>query len=384
MSFFIGSLIISLSATVVSAKTLFGYNKIRLVYKIVGTVLIAFGWFTPFIVAFMARKFPDIGRPLWTTAYIGYTLCGFSFILFCLLMGRDLIWFSSYLTAKILKRENKKYHPKNPESYPLLNKTNLICVIAAVLLTGYALFEGSRLPPEKEVVVASDKIEGTLTVVQLSDLHINRFTSAKHLKQIVDKTNALTPDLIVLTGDIFDDSFDLIQKTSSELSALKAAYGVYMVWGNHEFYHDIPRRGRDIKKLGVSGLHNVGRNLTRHNVYLAGIDFPVLPEKKLQDVYKNKIDGEFVLLLSHYPAAFDKPAGENADLILSGHTHGGQIFPFHFMAKRMNGYLAGMYEKKNGARLYVSRGTGLWGPPLRLLAPPEITVIKLTGVTEDR
>lgn len=268
---------------------------------------------------------------------------------------------------------------------PLVAKLKFICcylnyvlVGMALLCSAYALYAGVKVPGVKEVVVASEKIKNEHKVVVLSDIHIHRAINPKKVKGIVEKTNALEPDIILLVGDIIDDDVAVVAETSALLKELKAKKGIYFVVGNHEFYAGYDETIAEIKKFGFRFLENDGVSLG--DVYLAGIPdlFSAYAYNKNADViqaFAAAKPEQFRLLASHTPADFEK--ADHFDLEVSGHTHGGQIFPFHVFAKLHNKYLAGLYEIKKGTYIYVSRGAGQWGPQMRFFAPSEISLIKL-------
>lgn len=183
----------------------------------------------------------------------------------------------------------------------------------------------------------------------------------------------------MLAGDIIDDEPGRVLETAKLLQKLKTSGGIYFVTGNHEFYAGYEPSVNLLKELGFSFLENSGTAI-QDQLYIAGIpDLFSAPSHKLQidpaAAFQNAAPGQFRLLMSHTPADFGK---NNAfDLEVSGHTHGGQIFPFHIFTKLYNKYLAGLYETDNDAAIYVSRGSGQWGPQMRFLAPAEITILKL-------
>ncbi len=167
-----------------------------------------------------------------------------------------------------------------------------------------------------------------------------------------------------------------------ELKNLKAKYGAYVTLGNHEFYVGAMGWGMKFGEMGLNFLNNYGAQIGSTGLYIAGI-----PDINAATSYKMpiKIDNalykaekeNYVMLLSHTPKVLEEMSGDKIDMMISGHTHGGQIFPFHFFVKQANeGILAGFYQR-NGINMYVSRGTRYWGPPMRLFAPSEITVFNL-------
>ncbi len=253
-------------------------------------------------------------------------------------------------------------------------------VLAAISLAcaGWALFEGLKVPAVQTVTLYSDKITQARTLVVLSDLHIHRALSADKLARIVAVTNQLNPDAVLLVGDVLDDDVARVQKMTRLLGDLTARNGVFFVTGNHEFYAGYGQTVAALKALGFTFLENAGASLG--DVFLGGI-----PDQTAGRFYRTKIDLEaafaearedqYKILLSHTPIDFQNRT--NFDLEVSGHTHGGQIFPFTVLTKLYNKFLAGLYDLPGGARLYVTRGAGQWGPQMRFLAPAEITLLKL-------
>lgn len=258
-------------------------------------------------------------------------------------------------------------------------KVNMFLISAALLSACYALWAGLKTPAVKTVNLASDKIKAEQTIAVLSDLHIHRAISSQKIKNIVERTNAQKPDIILLAGDIIDDDVKHIADITALLKGLKAPKGIYFVTGNHEFYVGYRETVDELKKLGFTFLENNGVAVNSE-LYLAGI-----PDYFSARNYHTNIDlaksfaasdpNQYRLLVSHTPADFGEK--NNFDLEVSGHTHGGQIFPFHILTKLHNKYLAGHYKMNETSEIYVSRGAGQWGPQMRFLAPSEITIIKL-------
>ena len=257
-------------------------------------------------------------------------------------------------------------------------KINLGLIGVAFLCSTYALYAGTKVPDVREINIASNKISKTLKIAYLSDIHIHRVIADDKVKAIVQKTNALNPDVVLLGGDIIDDDTQISAKTLSLLKDLKAPLGIYFVTGNHEFYNGYQASIAALKAQGFKLLENNGVSLGE--VYVAGI--PDLfsgqaykKEANAQRAFKLANNNQYKILMSHTPSDFG-----NAlifDLELAGHTHGGQIFPFHILTKAYNFYLSGLYPLDNGSFIYVSNGAGQWGPQMRFGAESEITLINL-------
>ena len=226
------------------------------------------------------------------------------------------------------------------------------------------------------------KVFSGFKIVQISDLHIGQMMTGAGLKKIVKQVNDLKPDIIAITGDLADGSVDILLDDAMPLKSLKAKKGVYFVTGNHEYYSGVEAWTLEIEKMGIKVLNNENIKIEKDNdfLYLAGVtdheakrfgknhaaDF----KKALSGLDKDKKK----ILLAHQPIAVREASKYGTDLVLSGHTHGGQIWPFNYFVYLQQPYLKGSYEY-NGTQLYVNQGTGCWGPPLRLGSFNEITEI---------
>jgi len=373
--FFIAGFIIATACSVITIKTLVGYSDMKLIYKISAAIVIVLGWFS-FIIMGIIRKHELLPLEVYTVVHnVLYTLLGFVFILFVVIMLRDIVWYTIFGIAKLLKIDGWHIDPKN---ISLLGKANLIVVSFSVLLSIYALYQGLKLPTVNEEFIYSSKVNSNLRIIQLSDLHITRATPVSRIAKIVNQVNLLNPDVVVLTGDTIDDNPTLVEKQLNVLKELSAPYGIYSIMGNHEFYNDVYAAKRALDAYGFKFLFNGGFHINNSNVFIAGIpDLGTMVDRvNFWRTLNNTKKDNYNVLLSHAPSILDSLSGGIVDLVLSGHTHGGQIFPFHIMVKQANGYLAGKYSL-NKTDMLISRGVGTWGPPMRLFAPSDITIINL-------
>ena len=261
-----------------------------------------------------------------------------------------------------------------------------IMLIATFLMAVFSVWQALRVPSVKEVKVVLKELPLSwqpLRIVQLSDLHIGSGFNGKWLKQVVDKTNALQPDVIVITGDSIDNTVDQLSPQMEPLRQLKAPLGVYMVFGNHEYYYGPDAWEEAFEKMGISVLHqkHVLLRSGAQTVALGGGTWgaryhPKRQDARLREIFDGVQSGVPRILLAHYPAVFPAAAQQDVLLQLSGHTHGGMTFPINLITKAFNsGYLRGLYQE-DGRFLYVSDGTGLWGGlPARIGTQNEITLI---------
>lgn len=380
--FMIGTLIIAIAASAILIKTLVGYSAFSLGFKLIVSLLTVIAWFAPmFVWGVRHFRLTDNALVYGIISNVSYYLFGTAFILLILVLCRDLLWFIVYDILKWSKSASAAAF--NPSLVPVLNKANLMTVILALLVSFYALWSALKEPALKEIRISTPKIESEFRALQLSDLHISRTTPVSRVEKLVARVNALKPDVILLTGDIIDDRVDAVTQQMEALRKLEAPYGVQMVYGNHEFYSGLLPWQRKFSKMGFNLLFNFGLRLGESGIYVAGIpDAGTIKRSRffslnIRRALENRSVNDYVILLSHTPDLDPKEIDDGRiDLQLSGHTHGGQIFPFHLLAKKANKYLAGMYDV-NGTTLYVSRGAGYWGPPMRLFAPSEITLFRL-------
>ncbi|CAB3627035.1 hypothetical protein LMG3431_00456 [Achromobacter pestifer] len=223
------------------------------------------------------------------------------------------------------------------------------------------------------------------TIVQISDIHVGPTIKKHYVQAIVDAVNELLPDVIAITGDVVDGSVEHLAPQASPLGALRAPYGVYLVTGNHEYYSGATPWVAEFRRMGLrvlmnehavihpSGLPIVVAGVTD---YSAGAFDPQQRSNPKAALAGAPADACAKILLAHQPrsAAAAEPLGYH--LQLSGHTHGGQFFPWGFFVRFQQPFTAGLH-RLGKMWVYTSRGTGYWGPPKRLGAPSEITRLRL-------
>ncbi len=379
--FYFAVLVFSVACSVVTIKTLVGYSNLCLGWKTLIAGLIVAGWFAPLYIGFL-RNFNLNSVVFDLISFIGYTLFGFMFLLLVLILFRDALWYAFYGAAKTLGYTSWSINPKN---ISILAYANLIVVGLTGGLTCWALYAGIKIPTVRDVTIYTPLVTRDWRIVQLSDLHITRSTPLWRVNKIVDKINRLQPDMVFMTGDIIDDKMSYIQPQIDALARIETTKGVWSVMGNHEFYNGISDWDYKFTDLGFHTLFNRGELIKDTNIFVSGI--PDLTTAQFHPAFNihfpQALNGShrdnFRILLSHNPQVADNLTSSTFNLQLSGHTHGGQIFPFHLLVKKANNYLSGLY-KVNGFDLYVSNGAGTWGPNMRFWAPSELTVINLRPV----
>lgn len=262
-------------------------------------------------------------------------------------------------------------------------------VVAALVLGIYGTWQSIRVPDIRTVEITLPKLPMSLngfSIVQLTDIHIGPFLQGAWLREVVAKTNALSPDLVAVTGDMIDGSPEELQDDVAPLGNLRAKYGVYGITGNHEYYFRVEEWLPVFAKLGITMLHNEHRILAvagGAKLVIAGVpDQAGLHYGGAGPNITTALAGApdtVRVLMAHRPNGIVGIAGRsNADLQLSGHTHGGQLFFLKWLISTFNGGLVGGLYEVDGMKLYVSPGTGLWaGFSCRLGVPAEITHIIL-------
>ncbi len=254
-----------------------------------------------------------------------------------------------------------------------------ISLALAIVISVYGYFEALNIRPERVKVVTTKLPAGIdqLTIVQISDVHLGLIIRCSRLEQMLDVIKAAKPDILISTGDLVDAQINHMTGLADLLQEVKPKYGRYAITGNHEYFAGIEKAIAFTKECGFTVLRNevvadapitiVGIN-DRTGVRL-GIEKPVDETALLSKAPRDK----FILFLKHQPL-IERTSLGLFDLQISGHTHKGQIFPFTLLTLITYPLNAGDYTLGKGSFLHVSRGTGTWGPPIRFLSPPEITV----------
>ncbi|MCA2206484.1 metallophosphoesterase [Nocardia sp. NEAU-G4] len=259
--------------------------------------------------------------------------------------------------------------------------------ITALALTGWGVYEARRVPRVRTVDVAirglAPGLDG-LRMVVVTDTHYAALNRVRWSEKVVDVVNGLEPDIACHAGDLADGSVAKRQTQVDPLGKVVAPLGRFYITGNHEYFGDAQGWIDYMAALGWQPLHNEHRTLTRDGdrLVIAGIDDPTgrgLPGHgpDLPAALTGADPDLPVVLLAHQPKQIADAVAAGVALQISGHTHGGQIWPFHYLVRLDQPVVAGLSRHANNTQLYTSRGTGFWGPPLRVFAPSEITVLVL-------
>ncbi len=259
----------------------------------------------------------------------------------------------------------------------------MVSILMACSVMAYGFFEALNIRLE-HITIKTDKLPknmDNLRIAQISDIHLGVLVGEMRLKRILDKVKTAEPHILVSTGDLVDGQMEKQDILAGMFQKIETPYGKYAVTGNHEYYAGLSRSLDFTKKAGFVLLRNETRTLP-HLIHIAGVDDPAgrslgaagnTSESRLLSALSNDL---FTLLLKHQPIV-DKNSADHFDLQLSGHTHSGQIFPFSLLTRLFYKIHPGLTPLQKGSFAYVSRGSGTWGPPVRFLSPPEVTLIEI-------
>lgn len=255
-----------------------------------------------------------------------------------------------------------------------------VVFLAAIGFSIYGLWNAANPVVRSLMVTIRDLPEAWRgrKIAQISDVHIGAILREGFLSRVVELTNAQKPDMVVITGDLFDGSGPELGRLAQPLDGLQAPLGTYFITGNHETYVGLDKSLEALSGLKLRILRDEVVEID--GVQLVGIDYPLMGQRKNLDSVMARVDrGKPIIVLYHEPAFSDtmKPLG--VDLQLAGHTHRGQMWPFNYITRRVyRGLDHGLYQDGDYS-LYTSCGTGTWGPPLRSGNRPEVVVFTLVG-----
>ncbi|MCX5877209.1 MAG: metallophosphoesterase [Deltaproteobacteria bacterium] len=327
----------------------------------------------PILVRLAERAGIETGARFW--AYTSFSWMGLLFLFLTAAGAVDAGRYAILAAEKIRKRKLTlaQISPRQ------LFATQAILVFAVY---GYGLFEAADIRLE-HIEIASPKITagtGRIRIAQISDVHLGLIVREEKLQKILAKVQEAQPDILVSTGDLLDGQLNHLTTESGLLAAINPPLGKFAITGNHEFYAGLQDALDFTKASGFTILRQQG--VVVDGITIVGVDDPAVrafgneQAKSEHDLLAAQPKENFTLLLKHRPAIAPNSLGL-FDLQLSGHTHKGQIFPFNLLTWIFYPQRAGQLTTLNSGLLYLSRGTGTWGPPIRFLAPPEVTIIDL-------
>ena len=330
--------------------------------------------FAPIIVRLLEKAGLDVFARI--TSYIGYIWMGILFLFVSASLVIDIYHFLIYVSSLVLRKDFALFIPSANFSF-------FIPLLLSIIISVYGYFEAKDISTER-IIINTSKIPeevGRLRIVQISDIHLGLIVREDRLRRILSEVKKADPDILVSTGDLVDGQIDNLEKLAEPFQKINPRYGKFAITGNHEFYAGLDQALSFAEKSGFRILR--GEAVTAAGlVNIAGVDDP---QGRSYGLFRGRSEKEllselpherFTVLLKHRPLV-DRNVLGFFDLQLSGHVHKGQIFPFSIITGLYYPTQAGFANLAGNSKLYVSRGSGTWGPPIRFLSPPEVTVIEL-------
>ena len=326
---------------------------------------------------------PVIGR---TLGWPMFTWMALFLLLVSLFALADLVRLSIRGGRRLVER-NKTEVPADPQRRAFVNRmVGGGVTLGAVSFTGTGTVQALKTPGLRRVQIGLKRLPAAsdgFTIVQLTDVHVGNTIGRDFVEDVVARANSATPDLIAITGDLVDGSVPDLMDAVAPLRDLRARHGVFFVTGNHEYYAGADPWIEHLRSLGIRVLRNERVSIAGDDGFdLVGVDdhdagrWPGHGPDMAKAVAGRDPNRELVVL-AHQPRQIHESAKYGAGLQLSGHTHGGQIWPWHYLAMAQQGGLLAGHSIHGETQLYISRGTGYWGPPVRVFAPSEITQVVL-------
>ena len=311
-------------------------------------------------------------------ALISSIWMGLVLYFFILTLGSDIL----FLLVRIFRFHSRIFG----SNMTWLRRMWVFVVVGVVFSIGaFSLFEAGNIGiTQLEIPLKGlpQELDG-FSIAQISDFHYGIINSNHKLERVIEKANSLEPDVVFITGDLFDESVAHMEEMEKVLPKLKGRQGVFAVTGNHDYYAGISRAVAIMQRSGVKVLRNQ-MVVFPWGLQILGIDDPTgtrrMGEKSLDfNTLLQMVDPQKPsIFLYHQPIRFEEAAKQKIGLQVSGHTHGGQLYPIIYISKQIYPLTPGLH-RSGDSFLYVTLGTGTWGPPMRFLAPPEIVHIRLVS-----
>ncbi len=389
--------LVFLAATLLVGSHYYVYRRLikssalpRKIHRVLTIVLLVLAGLIPGV--FIASRIVS-RQALGSISLLAYFWLGTLFYLMILLLCWDAARLAAWMAKKtMIRRKADSEEPQDPGRRLFIRRVGAgACLLGSAAMTGVGI-KGAFAPAlTPEIPVRLKKLPPALSgfrLALLSDLHIGPVLGEEFLRTVVEKTNSLKPDLIAITGDVVDMPVDKLSDQIAILKDLHAPHGVFFTTGNHEFFFGAAQWIKFIRTLGIRVLANelvtIG-DKDGANFELAGIhDFsggwfdPALAPDASKAMAQHDPEKE-LLLMAHQPKQIQAAVSHKAGLQLSGHTHGGQIWPFGLLTQLDQPYLSGLHRHDEDTQIFVTRGVGFWGPPMRVGAPAEIPILILTS-----
>ncbi len=382
MAFFPLTTLIALLHALIAVRLLPALADVTPAWPVFGLLLLVSALSIP--LPFLSRR--GWQAPNWLK-WTGLVSMGWFSSLLVLTLLRDLFLLGSWLASAA-----------DAQAWRTLSALAVPCLATLVTLVGF--FNARRTASVRRVDIPITRLPSQLdgfTIAQLSDIHVGPTIRVRYIERIVNAVNRLGADMVAITGDLVDGSVSELRTHVAPLARLKTRHGTFVVTGNHEYYVGAHAWIDELRRLGLKVLLNEHVVLQTRNVYGAQTDEEVndsaLVVAGVTDYTAGHFDASHAsdpegavrdappqvhtrLLLAHQPRSAIAAAQAGYQLQISGHTHGGQFFPWNLFVPLQQPFTAGLH-RLHDMWIYVSRGTGYWGPPKRFGAPSEITLLRL-------
>ena len=317
-------------------------------------------------------------------SFVGYTSLGFFTLSFFIFVAKDLVFQLIALLEHIINEDNPFDNSKRDFIKKSISISMITLAGSATVYGFYSARKGPFIIKHDIYIKNLPEAFENFSIAQISDLHVGPTIKRPYVEDVLEKISHLNPDFIAVTGDLVDGSVKYLKSDLQPLKDMIAPYGTFFVTGNHEYYSGVDQWLDETDRLGMKNLINTNEiisksgdeiaiaGITDLNAHQINLSHRSDPELALASLPKDIIK----IVLAHQPNSIHAVHKVGADLQLSGHTHGGQFWPFTYPVKLASTYIAGYYDHF-GTQIYVNRGTGYWGPPLRIGVPAEITLIRL-------
>jgi predicted MPP superfamily phosphohydrolase len=301
-----------------------------------------------------------------TFYYLFSLSIGVTFVLLLYLIIHEILNLF-HKTLKNVDLSKREFMKKSGDSVMLAMSTSYVTA---------GTLEGMKEPIVN--VVKFDQFD--FSIVQISDLHIGGLIDTAFIQSSVQKINALKPDIVFMTGDLIDTAIQHIEDAVRKLDDISAKHGVYYILGNHEYFHEPEKIIKFMKSTNIKLLLNENVIIDALKLNVVGVTDRIgyrtnilVPD--IDKAFKGINPSYQTILLAHQPKFVEELGNYKPNLILSGHTHGGQIWPFEYLVRLQQPYVKGLHKLQNGSYIYVNSGIGFWGPPMRLASQAEIAYI---------
>ncbi len=315
-----------------------------------------------------------------STLYNALAHCfAFTYFFFFITLFADILRFGVKIYLK--NASKTPFDESRRASIKLIFNLSLLFFAISSVWRGWG--NAMNVPKVKKLSLWLKNLKQNTRLVMISDVHLGKNLHEKFLRGLVERINSLNADIVVIVGDLIDTKPSEIHYIHL-LDEIQSKYGVFFALGNHEYYRGLDGVLGLLRQTKLQILINDSVNLGFLNIAgladLAGLRFDRLGAKPDINAAKAKLDKSVPsILLAHQPKSVSLYDTSDFDLVLSGHTHAGQVFPFGAIVLAQQGFLYGLYELESQNKLYVSSGAGFWGPAMRFLAPSEIALIELKG-----